>query len=241
MDQSLQQALANYKPSQATIDLVNQTNVLFLVGPTGAGKDSLKDALLERDGYHHLISHTTRPPRINQGVREQDGREYHFIDQARALQMLHDQAFVEAKIYSGNLYGTSAAEIQTAHDAGKVAVTDIEVQGVAEYKAIDPNIMAVFLLPPDFETWQQRLQRRYGDVVDAADMQLRLETALEEIEQLLTTDYYLAMVNATLDNAVIEIKAITDTHSHDPALEAEAREVAQKLDDDIRAYLASNG
>jgi len=240
MDQALQQALVGYQPSQATIDLVKRTKVLFLVGPTGAGKDSLKDALLAGDGYYHLISHTTRPPRINQGVREQDGREYHFIDQGQALEMLDDRAFVEAKVYSGNLYGTSAAEIQAAHDADKVAVTDIEVQGVAEYKAIDPNIMAVFLLPPDFETWQQRLQRRYGDVVDAADMQQRLETALEEIDQLLNTDHYFAMVNATLDNAVTEITLITDTHSHDPALEAEAREVAKKLDADIRTYLASN-
>lgn len=237
MDQTLQQALAGYRPSQETIDLVKQTDILFLVGPTGAGKDSLKDALMDAGGYYHLISHTSRPPRINHGIREQDGREYHFMDLETAKRMLHERSFVEAKIYSGNLYGTSAAEVRVAHDAGLVAVTDIEVQGIAEYKAIDPSIMAVFLLPPDFGTWQQRLSRRYGDVVDVQDMQLRLETALEELRQLETTDYYYAVVNDDLQVAVDEIETITKTHQHDQQLESQAREVAKKLVEDIQAYL----
>lgn len=240
MHQSLQQALANYKPSQETVDLVKRTDILLLVGPTGAGKDSLKAALLNGEGYYHLISHTSRPPRINHGVWEQDGREYHFIDLKTAEQLLADRSFVEAKVYSGNLYGTSASEVKIAHDSSKVALTDVEVQGVAEYKSIDPQIMAVFLLPPDFDTWQQRLSRRYGDVVDAADMRLRLQTALQEIDQLLTTDHYFAVVNDDLDEAVAEIRSITQTHKHDLALETKARRVAETLAEDIQAYLAEH-
>jgi len=192
MDNSVAELLKNYKPSQTVVDLIKATPILLLVGPTGAGKDSLKDRLLETGEYHHIVSHTTRPPRINHGVLEQDGREYHFIDMAQAREMLQNQTFVEAKMYSGNLYGTSVAEIQAAHDEGRIAVTDLEVQGVAEYKATDENVMAVFLLPPDFETWQARLQRRYGDVVDAVDHRLRLQTALDELTELLTTPHYTA-------------------------------------------------
>jgi len=240
MDNSVAELLKNYKPSQTVVDLIKATPILLLVGPTGAGKDSLKDRLLETGEYHHIVSHTTRPPRINHGVLEQDGREYHFIDMAQAREMLQNQTFVEAKMYSGNLYGTSVAEIQAAHDEGRIAVTDLEVQGVAEYKAIDENVMAVFLLPPDFETWQARLQRRYGDVVDAVDHRLRLQTALDELTELLTTPHYTAVVNDNIDEVLEEVRAYARSHTADKSKEHIARDVATKLAEDIKAYLGTS-
>src|SRR5437588_9743381 len=109
MDQTLARKLSTYNPAPSTIKLIKTTPILLLVGPTGAGKDALKDKLLATDRYHHIISHTTRQPRINHGVIEQDGREYHFISKAQAEKMLDTKALIEAKIYSDNLYGTSVA------------------------------------------------------------------------------------------------------------------------------------
>lgn len=240
MSDTLSTKLAAYKPTPEITQLIKDTPILLLVGPTGAGKDALKDKLLATGHYHHLISHTTRPPRINHGVREQDGREYHFIDLPKAEQMLDNHEFIEAKIYSGNVYGTSVAEVQMAHDEGKVVMTDLEVQGVAEYKALDPDVMAIFLLPPDFQTWQDRLSRRYGDVVDADDYQLRLQTALTELEQLLTTDYYMPVVNEHLDVTFASVEEIVATRQCPEEQQAQAREVATKLADNIRDYLSSN-
>lgn len=237
MSSSLNAKLSGYQPNAATANLVRQTPILLLVGPTGAGKDSLKDKLLATGDYHHIISHTTRPPRINHGVIEKNGQEYHFINKATAERMLDDQALIEAKIYSGNLYGTSVAEIQAAHDEGKIAMTDIEVQGVAEYKTLDPAVMAVFLLPPDFNTWQERLSRRYGDVVDAADFRLRLQTALEEIEQLLNTNYYMALINDDLDKAFGKVQSMAKSKTHTPDDDSAARTVAKHLASDIQAHL----
>jgi guanylate kinase len=237
MMDKLVQTLKNYKPTPQTAALIKQTTILLLVGPTGGGKDSLKQALLARGGYHKIISHTSRPPRINQGVPEQEGKEYHFIDVRTAECMVEEHAFVEAKTYSGNIYGTSVAEIQAAHDGSEIAVMDLEVQGVAEYKAIDPNIIAVFLLPPDFETWQSRLRGRYGETVDPADLRRRMQTALHEIDQLLATDYYFTVINKTLDSSVAEVQAIVASRQHDPAQEAAARQLARQLAAATRAYL----
>ncbi len=237
MDTQLARKLSAYKPDESAKQLIKETPILLLVGPTGAGKDSLKDKLLETGDYHHIVSHTTRPPRINHGILEQDGREYHFIDKAAAENMLDDHDLIEAKIYSGNLYGTSVAEIQAAHNEGKIAMTDIEVQGVAEYKALDPGVMAVFLLPPDFKTWQERLQRRYGDVVDAEDARLRMQTALDELNQVLNTDYYVAVINDDLDTAFNQIKTITRSQDHTTPDEPGARKVAEQLAKDIQAHL----
>ncbi len=241
MDTALARKLSVYRPAPSTAELVKKTPILLLVGPTGAGKDSLKDKLLDTGGYHHIISHTTRPPRINHGIIEENGREYHFITKAAAKKMLDDQALIEAKIYSGNLYGTSVAEIQAAHDEGKIAMTDIEVQGVAEYKTLDPDVMAIFLLPPDFNTWQTRLRKRYGDVVDAADSRQRMQTALEEIEQLLNTDYYVALINDNLDRTFKQVQSIAASKTHEAEDDSAARAVAKQLAKDIQAHLDQTG
>ena len=238
MDTDLARKLSTYRPTTATVELIKKTPILLLVGPTGAGKDSLKEHLLTTGGYHHIVSHTTRPPRINQGVPERDGREYHFIDDATAKKMLDEQAFIEAKIYSGNLYGTSVAEIQSAHDEDKIAMTDIEVQGVAEYKTLDPGVIAIFLLPPNYDTWQTRLRRRYGDVVDAVDTRRRMQTAQEEIEQLLNTDYYVALINDDLDATFKQVQSIAKTKPRPTIDDSAAREVAKRLARDIQNHLA---
>src|SRR5206468_230691 len=119
--------LAAYQPAEKTVELVQQTPIVLLVGISGAGKDTIKHHLLESGNYHHIVSHTTRAPRENHDVLEQDGVDYHFIDLAQAESLLDEGRFVEAKMYSGNVYGTSAAEIQAAHDENKIAITDIEV------------------------------------------------------------------------------------------------------------------
>lgn len=237
MDDSLAHKLSDYQPTEVTKELVKNTPILVLVGPTGAGKDSLKDKLLDTGKFHHIISHTTRKPRINHGVIEQDGVEYHFIDKQTAEKMIDDKALIEAKVYSGNLYGTSVAEIQAAHDEGKIAMTDIEVQGVAEYKALDPSVMAVFLLPPNFDEWQERLMKRYGDVMDIADARLRMQTALDELDQLLTTDYYVAVINDDLETAFEQIQTVVNSDDHTTPEEPKARAVANKLAEDIKLHL----
>lgn len=237
MDQDISKLLAGYQPSKKVVELVRATPILLLVGPTGAGKDSLKGKLLKTNTCHHIVSHTTREPRINHGVMEVDGQDYHFIDKPTAIQMLKDKAFVEAKIYSGNIYGTSASEIAVAQTEGKTAMTDVEVQGVAEYKNIDPKVMAVFMLPPSFKVWQDRLSRRYGDVVDAVDHRRRLQAALDEISQLLNTNYYMAVVNDDLEQTCKTVSQFIGAKGQASVNDEPARKVARQLARDIQAYL----
>jgi len=116
-------------------------------------------------------------------------------------------------------------------------MTDIEVQGVAEYKTLDPGVMAVFLLPPDFATWQKRLMNRYGDVVDVADYRQRLQTALEEIEQLLNTNYYTAIINDNLDSTFEQVQKLAHAKKRPVPDDSIARQLAKKLALDIQAHL----
>lgn len=235
----IRQLLESYAPSQDALNIVRSTPLLFLVGIAGAGKDTIKHQLLQKGEYHHIISHTTRPPRENHGVKEQDGIDYHFISMSEATTMAERQEFIEAKFVHGTVYGTSAAEIQKAHDAQKIALTDIDVQGLAEYKQLTDTVIGLFILPPDYDTWQQRLTSRYGDGgVDIADIDKRMHTAVSELEHALEVDYYHFILNDDLARVVQAADDIAHNHDTFNEKDAAARERAVQLLADIKAQLA---
>ncbi len=214
----LEERIRTYQPAQAAVELIRQTRIVLLVGVSGAGKDTIKNQLLQRPNYHHIVSHTTRAPRSNLGAMETDGVEYHFIDLVAADQMLQDGGYVEAKFYSGNVYGTSVAEIQKAHDEGKVAITDMEIQGVAEYVNFDAaTVKPVFILPPSFEIWQERLTKRYGsNLADhSEDLARRIATSKSELQEALEKDYYYLVINKDAQEAIRMVDHIA--HSSEAA------------------------
>lgn len=210
---SITDLLKTYKPADETIALVQSTPTVLLVGISGAGKDTIKHKLLKTGKYHEMVSHTTRTPRTNHGVLEQDGVEYHFIGLPEARKMLENGEYVEAKIYGDKIYGTSVAEVQKARDDGKVALNDIEVQGVAEYKALSQNVTALFIVPPTYEAWRERLLNRYGDDgADPEDLNKRMHAAVGELEHALAVDYYHFIINDDIDRAVQAIDTIAHNH-----------------------------
>jgi guanylate kinase len=234
--ESLQTQVDAYERPDQVPALVQKTNVVLLVGISGAGKDTVKHRLLATGNYHHIVSDTTREPRENGGIMEQDGVEYHFITRDTAAQKLHDGAYVEAKIYSGNLYGTSVAEIQKAHDEGKIAITDLEVQGVAEYKAISSNVIAVFLLPPNYAEWMRRLQARYGEKgIDPADLEKRKQAAILELTEALQQPYYHFVINEDLEEAVVAVDSIAHHNDKFSQIDRSYRVWAERLLEELRA------
>ncbi|MFA5004480.1 MAG: hypothetical protein WC498_04375 [Candidatus Saccharimonadales bacterium] len=230
--------LDHYTPSPAAIELVQRTPILLLVGIAGAGKDTIKHRLIDTGKYHHIVSHTTRAPRDNNGVLEQDGVEYHFVSFGQVASMVKHGQFVEAKVvHRDNVYGTSVAEIKAANNERKVAIADIEVQGVAEYKALSADVLAVFILPPTYEIWEERLRARYGGNHNEAEIRQRMRTAVEELEHAMASDYYVFVVNEDLGKTVKLIDALA--RDHDAVLDdVEEKALARELVHRIQADLA---
>lgn len=224
----LQQKLKNYHVPHQAIEAIQKTKVAFLVGVSGAGKDTIMQQLLATGKYHYIVSHTTRKPRENHGIPEQDGVEYHFINLEKAEEMLDNGEFIEAKMYSGNIYGTSVSEIQQAHADDKVAISDIEVQGVAEYEAVAPNVVPIFLLPPDYDTWQKRLASRYGTDYSPEGMKDRMQTAKDELREALNKDYFEFVINRDLEETVRIVDEVAHGNLSTKHNEA-ARSVAEEL------------
>ena len=212
MTDDINKLLDNYKPTKAAQDLISQNKVVLLVGISGAGKSTIRHRLLNLDSYYHIISHTTRPPRSNNGILEKDGREYHFIDLDQAKNMLKNHDFIEAKRYGKNIYGTSTGEFLIARNEHKIAITDIEVQGVAEYMDFaSESTYPIFLLPPSYETWRERWQKRYETSEERGELEERTQTAISELEHVLKTNYFYIVVNDDLEKAVQLVNTITET------------------------------
>lgn len=229
----LDKLVANYHPPKAAREIIKNTKIALLVGISGAGKDSIKRELLKRDGFGEIVSHTTRQPRENEGVLEQDGRDYHFIDEDKARTMLREGDFVEAKFVHGTIYGTSIEEVRRAGEAG-TAITDIDVQGVSEYKAVSDKVVAIFVIPPSYEEWRRRLERRYTTHEEFLhEWPKRRESAIKELRRALELPYYHCVVNDDLDRAVevtAEIAARPDIFTRkDDEARLLARDLLRKI------------
>lgn len=233
---NLEQLTTGYEPTPETVTLVENTHITLLVGISGAGKDTIKRKLLERDDYRDIISHTTRAPRANNAVMETDGLDYHFITNDIAVAMVSNKAFIEAKFVHGTVYGTSVQEVRQAHDENKIAVTDVDVQGVDEYKELSRDVVAIFILPPSYDVWRERLQKRYASIKEfEAEWPKRRASAIMELEKALFVSYYHFIINDNLDRSV----RIVDEIAHQGDLfnrkDDEARLLARDILDEIHA------
>ena len=112
-------------------------NLFVVAAPSGAGKSSLVNALMEVDSrLAHSVSHTTRPPR----GQEVHGREYYFVSHAQFDQMVQQGAFLEWAHVHGNRYGTSKQAIEERISQGGDIILEIDYQGAIQVKQLFQKI-----------------------------------------------------------------------------------------------------
>lgn len=176
-------------------------NLFVIAAPSGAGKSSLVNALMEVDGFvQPSVSHTTRAPR----GQEKNGREYHFITNEEFDEMVSNNAFLEWAHVHNNRYGTSKKEIEAKIANGTDLVLEIDFQGAIQVKKIFSNASLIFILPPSWEELKARLERRGEDAEDV--IQMRLKNAAIEVAQAKEFDF--VIINELFDRALFDLKAI---------------------------------
>jgi len=178
------------------------SGTLYIVAaPSGAGKSSLVNALLEREpGIVLSVSHTTRPPR--QG--DIDGQHYHFVNRGVFERLVAENAFLEHAEVFGNLYGTSRAAVEPLLAAGRDVLLEIDWQGARQVRAVRPDCVSIFILPPSREELERRLRTRAAD--NAATIARRLAESREEIAHAGDFDYII--VNDQFADALGDLRAI---------------------------------
>ena len=176
-------------------------NLYVIAAPSGAGKSSLVSALLQLDAHLAVsVSHTTRAPR----GQEQDGREYHFIDEAGFRAKVAAGDFFEWAEVHGHLYGTSRAAIEARMAAGLDVVLEIDWQGALQIKRLFPNAVLIFILPPSWDELEQRLARRGEDPAEVIAQ--RMANARIEVAKARHFDF--VIINALFETALFDLKTV---------------------------------
>jgi guanylate kinase len=175
---------------------------LFVVAaPSGGGKSSMVNALLEREpGIRLSVSYTTRPPRPG----ESEGNHYHFIDVPAFLALKERGEFLEHAFVHGNWYATSATWLQSQVSAGQDVLLEIDWQGAGQVRRLIADSVHIFILPPSIEALRERLQKRAQD--SPVVILTRLEAAREEMRHCGEFDY--VIMNQDFARAVDDLSAI---------------------------------
>ncbi|WP_306565700.1 guanylate kinase [Aquabacterium sp.] len=185
----------------ASADADYPGNLFVVSAPSGTGKSSLVNALLEVDSRLQVsVSHTTRAPR----GQEQHGREYWFTSKEDFQAMIDRGEFFEHAHVHGNHYGTSRKAIEARIQSGEDVVLEIDWQGALQIKQIFPNAILIFIMPPSYEELLQRLNRRGEDTPEV--IETRMANARIEVAQAQYFDF--VVINALFESALFDLKSI---------------------------------
>lgn len=181
--------------------------IVLITGPSGAGKTSFINGMMDRDErLAFSVSTTTRPMRRT----EQQGREYDFVDNEGFDLLLAEDAFVEWAQVHNNRYGTRRSYLDDMVEKGKIPVLDIDVQGgINVLGQFGSELLSVFLFPPSWEELERRLTDRGTDSPDV--ISTRLKNARREVRFAGRYDYWI--VNDDLEASIGRMMAVLQAHT----------------------------
>ncbi|MEC4734387.1 MULTISPECIES: guanylate kinase [unclassified Wolbachia] len=180
----------------------NEGILLILSSPSGAGKTTISEKLLEQSTDLVMsVSMTTRKPRPG----EVNGKDYFFVTEEKFHELCKAGQMLEyAKVFE-NFYGIPKDFIEQNLSSGISVLLNIDWQGAFHlFEILREKVVSVFILPPSMEELRLRLQRRNSD--DEIEIERRLAEAQKEISKSNKYDY--VIINDDLDKSVEEIKSI---------------------------------
>jgi len=177
---------------------MNRGLLIVISGPSGVGKDTIIQRMLDLDrNLKYSVSCTTRAPRSD----EVDGENYTFVTSERFRRLIKEGAFLEHATYNGNLYGTLRERVEQARGEGRDIVLKIEVKGAEQVRKREPKGLFIFLIAPSLEELERRQKLRNSE--NATDMASRRKIA--ESEMTYAEHYDHVVVNDELEQTVQEI------------------------------------
>ncbi len=176
--------------------------MLILSSPSGAGKTTLKNLILQTDKHTHpSISYTTREMRPG----EVDGVHYHFVSEKVFKSKMENGEFLEyAKVFN-HYYGTPKDVVYAQLSGGEDVLFDIDWQGHKSLREIAPDdVVSVFVLPPSKKELRTRLIKRAQDAMETVEY--RMQKANSELKHWQDYDYII--VNKDLDDSFNKLRSI---------------------------------
>ncbi|MDR3144240.1 MAG: guanylate kinase [Puniceicoccales bacterium] len=189
----------------------NCRGTLFILsGPSGVGKNTVAERLLETVGDENLrrvITVTTRPPRSF----EKNGIDYHFISRSQFLEKIERSEFLEyARVHGDNYYGSPRADVQETIEKSIDALLVIDTAGVAQILQLknDFRTVTIFIAPKSLDELRRRIIGRGTE--ETIDIAKRMQTAENEIKQSAMYDY--VIISSSRDD---DFSALLDIYANE--------------------------
>lgn len=231
--------LKDYRISDDARQILEQTPFVLMVAPSASGRNTIINELLKTGRYYFIVSDTTRPPRINNGVLEQNGVEYFFRDENDMLGDIKAGRFLEAEvIHRQQVSGISMREIEKALHMGKIAIADVDIGGGLNIAKTDPSAIIIFILPPSFKEWLRRMTSRSNP--SELEIRRRIETAVIHFKTVLKNDRFIPVINDNLTEAVENVDTIVKLHGVDAETQAKTHHLVQELLAGAEEYLKAH-
>lgn len=199
--------LENYSAAEGARAVLDGLSFVAILGPASVGKNTIINELRNTGRYFFIVSDTTRPPRVNDGVLEQNGEHYFFVSEEQMLSGLRQGRYLEAEIIHGQqVSGMSLRELEKAKASGKCAITDMDIGGAIHLHGVKPDARVVLLVPPSFSEWQRRLATRSAMPED--ERLRRMQTAAKMLEYAMAHDYFQFVITKDVSQSVHAVDAI---------------------------------
>ena len=175
--------------------------LFILAAPSGGGKTSLAQALIEASpAIVRSVSHTTRAPRPG----ERDSVDYYFVTSEKFERMAAAGDFLEHASVFGNRYGSARRAVEAQLAAGKNVLLTIDWQGARRIKQQLPQARSIFLLPPSRQALEERLRARGQDSEEV--IAARMRQALSEMSHY--GEFDIVVINDDFPAVLEDLKAI---------------------------------
>ncbi|WP_282064896.1 guanylate kinase [Aliiroseovarius marinus] len=204
--------------------------LIILSSPSGAGKSTLAKRLMEWDPtLSFSVSATTRAPRDG----EVDGKDYHFVDEAKFKDMVIKGEMLEHAHVFGNFYGSPAAPVREAIESGKDVLFDVDWQGEVQIRnsSMASHSLSIFILPPSITELRARLVGRGQDSDEV--IQKRMQKSWDEISHWGSYDYVLVNddLEATAQKLITIVEATRQRRNQQPSLLDHVRKLQAEFEE----------
>ena len=183
--------------------------LIVISGPSGVGKDTVIQCMMERGlPFHFVVTATTRPPR----PEERHGVDYFFLTKDEFAEMIDQDELLEYAIVYNDYKGIPKQQVRQALASGKDVVMRVDVQGAATIRKLCPEAVLVFLITRDEAELMHRLTMRKSETPEG--LKLRIATARQELKRIDIFDYVVVNQDRCLPQTVDTIAAIVHAEHH---------------------------
>lgn len=212
---------AAYQPATDVLERLRQVDFVAVVGPTAVGKSTLiARARALSPQLHEVMNNTSRAPRPG----EQDGVDFNFKTREEMQIEMARHRYAQVMVHpSGDLYATRGEDYPTEG----VALLPVLASVIPVFRGLPfKRIRVVYVLPPSFGIWMQRLESRQ---LDGEQRTKRLAEAQQSLAFAVADTAAFFIINDDLEMATIQFSDLVLGDVVDEASQRAGRVLAKEL------------